>query len=177
MTRGETKQIMALLQAGYPHFYKGISKDDATAAINLWATMFVDEPVQIVVEAVKALMCTHKYPPTIADVKEKIAQITQPKQLTEMEAWENVRKAIDYYNASEKFNRLPKLIQKVVGSPDQLRRWAQMNTETVESVIQSNFMRSYKAKVLQEKEIAMLPESTRQLISGLADRLTLKESN
>ena len=43
------------------------------------------------------------------------------------------------------------------------------------SVVQSNFMRSYKVAVAQEKERAMLPESTRQMIAGLAERMAITD--
>jgi hypothetical protein len=173
MTREETQAILKVLKAGYPNFYKGLNKPDADEIIDLWSTMFADESPQIIVEAVKALMCTLKFPPTIADVKEKIALITQPQKLTEMEAWRMVRGAISYYGASESFASLPPTIQKVVGSPNQLREWAVMEAETVDSVIQSNFMRSFKVKQAQETERAMLPESTRQLITGLSEKLSI----
>lgn len=174
MTREETKAILAILKAGYPNFYKDMTKEDATNTINLWTTMFADDPAQVVIEAVKSLMCTLKFPPTIADVKEKIAMITQPQQLTEMEAWRMVKSAISYYNATETFLRLPKLLQSIVGSPNTLREWARMEAETVDSVIQSNFMRSYKVKAAQEKERSMLPESTRQLIQGISQKLSIE---
>jgi hypothetical protein len=175
MTRQEALAIMAMLKTAYPSFYKHLSKEDISAAVNLWATMFSEESIQVVTEAIKALMCTLKYPPTIADVKEKIAMITQPLMMTEMEAWSRVRGAISYYHANEAFANLPPMLQKIVGSPNQLREWALMDTETVQSVIQSNFMRSYKAKVAQEKEYAMLPSSTKQLIAGLAQKYSLPE--
>ena len=174
MTRQEALAIMITLKTAYPTFYKNYSKDEINAAVDLWATMFADDPAYIVTEAVKSLMCTLKYPPTIADVKEKIAMITQPPIMTEMEAWDMVRRAISYYHANEAFRNLPPILQKIVGSPNQLREWALMNVETVNSVIQSNFMRSYKAKVAQEKEYAMLPESTRQLIQSIAVKMDMK---
>ena len=174
MTRQEALAIMAMLKTAYPSFYKDLSKEELNAAVNLWATMFSEESIQVVTEAIKALMCTLKYPPTIADVKEKIALITQPLAMTEMEAWDMVRRAISYYHANETFANLPPILQKIVGSPNQLREWALMNVETVNSVIQSNFMRSYKAKVAQEKEYAMLPESTRQLIQSIAVKMDMK---
>lgn len=174
MTRREALAVMAMLKTAYPSFYKDLSKEDLNAAVNLWATMFSEESIQVVTEAIKALMCTLKYPPTIADVKEKIALITQPLAMTEMEAWDMVRRAISYYHANETFTNLPPILQKIVGSPNQLREWALMNVETVNSVIQSNFMRSYKAKVAQEKEYAMLPESTRQLIQSIAVKMDMK---
>lgn len=175
MTRQEAIKIMTILKTAYPNFYKDYSKEELNAAIDLWATMFVDEHPKIVTEAVKALICTHKYPPTIADIKEKIATITRPQEMTEMEAWQKVKAAISYYNAAENFERLPPILQKVVGSPNTLREWAVMDGEVVNSVIQSNFMRSYKAKVAQQKEYAMLPSSTKQLIAGLSQRLSLED--
>lgn len=174
MTRQEAIAIMAMLKTAYPSFYKDLSKEELNAAVNLWATMFSDDPAYIVTEAVKSLICTLKYPPTIADVKEKIAMITQPPTMTEMEAWDMVKSAISYYYAAEKFERLPPMLKRIVGSPNQLREWALMDVETVNSVIQSNFMRSYRAKMKQEKEYAMLPESTRQLIQSIADKMDMK---
>ena len=179
MTRQEALAVLAMLKTAYPSFYKHLSKEDINAAVNLWATMFSKEPIQVVTEAIKALICTLKYPPTIADVKEKIAMImqSQTQTMTEMEAWQRVKVAISYYNASEKFAELPPILQKIVGSPNQLREWALMNGEVVNSVIQSNFMRSYKAKVAQEKEYAMLPSSTKQLVAGLAQKYSLPEGD
>lgn len=174
MTRDETKALLAILKAAYPNFYKDMTKEDAKNIVDLWATMFADEKPQIVVEAVKSLICILKYPPTIADVKEKIAAITHPQTMTEMEAWQVVRQAISYYRAEETFAQLPPILQKIVGSPSVLRQWAQMEAETVDSVIQSNFMRSYKARVAHEKEYAMLPASTRNLIRELAAKMNMK---
>jgi len=174
MTREETKDLMAILKAAYPNFYKDISKEEAKAAVDLWATIFSDTPAKLVIEAVKSMICTLKYPPTIADVKEKIHLLTQPQSMSELEAWNTVRRAISYYDAQENYNSLPPMLQKIVGSPNQLREWALMDVETVNSVIQSNFMRSYKAKVAQEKEYAMLPESTKQLIQSITVKMDMK---
>jgi hypothetical protein len=173
MTREETKAMLAVLKAGYPNFYKELKKPDAEQIIDLWATMFADNLAPIVIEAVKSLMCTLKYPPTIADVKEKIALITQPAQLTEMEAWNTVRRAMSYYNAQASFDNLPPILQKLVGSPNQLREWAIMEADVVDSVIQSNFMRSYKARVQSEKELTALPESTKDLMQQLAEGFSM----
>lgn len=175
MTRQEALAVLTILKTAYPTFYKNYSKEDVNAAVDLWATMFAEEHPEIVVEAVKALICTHKYPPTIADIKEKIATITRPEQKTEMEAWQQVKAAISYYNAAENFERLPPILQKVVGSPNTLREWAVMDGEVVNSVIQSNFMRSYKAKVAQQKEYAMLPSSAKQLIADLTRNMSLED--
>ena len=177
MNRTETMAIMAILKEAYPYYYKDKSKEELNQTVNLWAEMFASDPAKIVAEAVKALICTLKFPPTIADVKEKIAMITQPPAMTEMEAWQMVKSAISYYNAAETFERLPPILKRIVGSPNQLREWAIMETEKFDTVVQSNFMRSYKAVVAQEKERAMLPESTKQMIAGLAGKGMLADGS
>lgn len=174
MTRQEALALMITLKTAYPTFYKNYSKDEINAAVDLWATMFADDPAYIVTEAVKSLMCTLKYPPTIADVKEKIVMITQPPTMPEMEAWQMVRRAISYYHANEAFKRLPPILRRIVGSPNQLREWALMDVETVNSVIQSNFMRSYRVMATREREYAMLPSSTKKFITELTSKYDMK---
>ena len=112
-----------------------------------------------------------KFPPTIADVKEKIRLITQPESMSEMEAWGKVLSAIKSanYSAIDNFNNLPAIIQKIIGSPNQLREWAMMESDITNSVVQSNFMRSYKARVAQEKEYAALPNSAKEMMLKVGD--------
>lgn len=173
MTRQETADIMMILETAYPRFYGDKTKQEKQAAIDLWATMFADDNNKIVTEAVKSMICTLKFPPTIADVKEMIALIMQPAHTTEMEAWETVRKAISYYNSQENFNNLPPVLQKLVGSSAQLREWAVMDVEVVNSVVQSNFMRSYSARAKQIKEYIKLPESAKKLINDLSQKMLM----
>lgn len=175
MTRQETKDLMAILKAAYPNFYKDISKEEAKAAVDLWATIFSDTPVKLVIEAVKSLICTLKYPPTIADVKEKIELLTQPARMTEMEAWHLVKKAMNTSDFVSAFRSLPPEIRRIVGSPDQLKEWAYMDIETVNSVIQSNFMRSFKTVAEREREFAKLPESAKQLMIEASKNLKMIE--
>jgi len=94
--------------------------------------------------------------------------------MTEMEAWDMVKSAISYYYAAEKFESLPPILQKLVGGPGQLREWALMDVETLNSVIQSNFMRSYRAMAASEREYAMLPSSTKKFISEITFKRDMK---
>lgn len=175
MDKVEAATILSILKIGYPNFYKDLKSEEIDNAIDLWSTMFANDSALVVTEAVKALMCTLKFPPTIADVKEKIALITQPEVMTEMEAWARVKGAMSYYHAKECFDNLDPILQRLVGSPNQLREWAVMDTETINSVVQSNFMRSYKARVASEREYIALPESAKELIDLLAAAKSIPE--
>ena len=173
MNRHEVVAILKILKVSYPRFYANIEKEEATEIVNLWSTMFADNSAKIVTEAVKSLIATLKFPPTIADVKEKIKLLTEIESMTEIEAWNKVRQAISYYNAGKNFERLEPVLQRLVGSPQQLREWALMDNEAVQSVVQSNFMRSYKAKAKHEEEMKLIPESAKKLIDEVQQKARL----
>ena len=176
MNREETIAIMGVLKTAYPNYYKGISRDDALQAINLWAEMFRDDPADVVTAAVKALIAarTEGWPPNIGEVKAKIHALKNSDELTEGEAWALVERACKngIYNYVEEFAALPSLIQRAVGSANQLREWAILDAGELKTVVASNFQRSFRAIQKREKESAMIPENVRQMISGVVDKIS-----
>ena len=177
MNKLETLQMLAVLQTAYPQFYSRKTEAELNDAVNLYMIMFEDEPGDLVAMAVKALIKTREstFPPGIGEINAKIMQITQPKELTEMEAWSLVRQAISngIYGAQKEFDALPPIVQSVVGSPNQLREWAMMDSDTVQSVVASNFQRSYKVRSKNEREYLALPSSVRQYMDAIADGIDL----
>ena len=178
MTLEETSAVMDVLTVAYPHFYKTQTDSEKLMAATLWADMFADEPVGVVLAAVKSFIASDEkgYPPTIGAVKAKIRLITTPKEMTEQEAWALVAKAVrnGTYGSREEYDKLPAVIQRIVGSPTQLREWAAMDRETVQSVVASNFQRSYRARAAHEREVMALPSSVRQAIGGMSAQFALE---
>lgn len=178
MTREETLAIMSVLKAAYPQFYKDMKRSEAEAIVELWATMFADDPVAVVAAAVKAHIATDKkgYPPHIGAIKEAVVKVTQPEEMTEAEAWGLVNKALrnGYYRAQKEFDALPPVIQRIVGSPNQLKEWSLMDTSTVSSVVASNFQRSYRARATHEREMLALPSDVRQTMAQLGDGMSMQ---
>lgn len=72
MTRQEAIQILSILKAAYPNSYKGLTKDEASGTVNIWATQFNNMPFNVVIIAVNKLISTNTFPPSIGEVKEKI---------------------------------------------------------------------------------------------------------
>ena len=171
MDRADVLKIMAVLRGNYPLFYRNISREEAEDTVNLWCSRFQNEDYQIVSAAVAALIDsdTGKYPPNIGSVKEKIRLITGGDELTEAEAWGIVAKALrnSAYGSREEFEKFPPIIKRIVGNPAQLREWAQMDSETVHSVVASNFQRSYKAIASREREFTKLPPDVKALVGKL----------
>lgn len=168
MRRDDTIKILSVLRGAYPAFYRDITKQEAESTIALWESMFDEEPYELVAAAVKAFISGDGkgFPPAIGQIKERIRQITQPEDMTEQEAWSYVSKALrnSTYGSVEEFAKLPPEVQAVVHDPGQLRQWALSEADEVETVIASNFMRSFRAKQKATKEYLALPTSVKQLM-------------
>ena len=179
MTRQETATIMDILAASYPRFYSGPDAPNPVQTLNLWATMFADDPVEVVAMAVKAFIASDKkgFPPHIGAIKDAIVKLKTPDVMTEQEAWELVRKATSNsnYGAKDEFEKLPPVVRRLVGSPNQLREWAMMDSDTLNSVVASNFQRSYKARAASEREYMALPSDVRNAMERLAGGMRMPE--
>lgn len=177
MTREETLAIMSVLKAAYPSFYKDMKRSEADGIVNLWAAMFADEPADLVAVAVKGYIATDAkgFPPHIGAIKTAIVKLKQPEEMTEFEAWSLVSRAIrnGIHGAREEFDKLPEIIQRLVGSPNQLREWAMMDADTVNSVIASNFQRSYKVRAKSEREQLALPADVRNAVERLSSGMSM----
>ena len=179
MDRNETVKILTVLKAAYPHSFKDLPRRDAEAMIDLWQKMFETEPYTNVNAAVSALIATRKegFTPTIGEVKERLAFAKEQASgaLSEQAAWALVEKACrnGLYGYQKEFEKLPAEVQRAVGAPEQLRAWAMMDSEVVNSVVSSNFMRNYRTQKQREKECAMLPPSVLEAISLVGNNLKM----
>lgn len=195
MNREETLAIMSVLKAAYPAYYKGLNRQDAESVVSLWTEMFKDEPAQVVAVAVKAHIASDNkgFPPHIGAIKDAIAKLHQPDQMTALEAWEYVRQAMRgasmspsscvYINgktdgkttAERNFEKMPELVQRIVGTPGQLAQWADMEADVVNSVISSNFQRSFNARAVHERELLTLPSDVRGAMQSIAAGMRMPE--
>ena len=153
MTREEWAVLVKAMKAVYtsPSFLPD------QYAFDTWYGLLKDLDYKLLSFGLKKYMQTEWKEPSIAALRQCAQNIApQKEELNETEAWEKVCKAIQNstYNAEAEFDKLPKIIQKAVSSPAQLREWAV--SENVDgtwwSVVQSNFQRTYRAEVQREQE-------------------------
>lgn len=156
-----------MVQASYPNF----NPPDKTVTINTWFLLLKDNEYLAIEQALRTYITTDTsgFAPNIGQLLDKLHTIQSPQELNEMEAWSLVSKALrnGYYGAVEEFDKLPPLVQKAVGSPDNLQNWSQTDVKAIETVIQSNFMRSYAAIVKREYEIKKMPADVQALIEDV----------
>lgn len=171
MNKRDANRIIGILQANYPDTTKDMTDEAYMVKVNLWADAFKDEPYELVAAAVKAYIAnsTERFAPNIGQIKEQIRRLTHPDELTEGEAWALVQKAMRNatYNAAEEFLKLPPLLQKVVGSPSNLRDWGCADSDTAVSVIASNFQRGYRTVQAREAAMEKTPLEIRQAFARL----------
>ena len=164
LTREETVRIIRIMVDSYPNY----KPNNISETVDVWQMMLSDYDYNLVAIALKAyiLSDTSGFAPSIGQLVAKMQTITKPQELSEMEAWSLVSKAIrnSCYNSVEEFAKLPPLVQKAVGTPDNLRNWAVSDYQTIESVIQSNFLRTYRTVVRRENEINCMPNEIKALI-------------
>lgn len=177
MTHDETLDLLSVLKAAYPNFYRDMTRKDADHVISLWTEMFKDEPAGLVALAVKRHIATDTkgFPPHIGAIKDAIVKIQQPDEMSEIEAWNLVRKAIRVHSwdAKEQFDKLPPVLQRLVGSHTQLMEWGQMDADVVASVVASNFQRSYKARAASEREFLALPTEVKDAMQRISDGMKM----
>lgn len=177
MTIDETVKVLTMMATIYPDTDKNMSREVAVMKAKVWQRIFAEEPMQVVTAALEAYMSTSTsaFAPVPGQLKEQIRKLSEKEELTEGEAWQYVAKALrnSTYNSAEEYAKLPEVVQRCVGSHEQLKEWALMDAETVASVVASNFQRGYRYRKEHENEVAKLPETVKQFIGSAAERLMI----
>ena len=154
-------------------------------AMEIWFKQLADIPYDIATMAIQKYIQVEKFPPTIADIRYYAREITSPasEDMSEVEAWSLVRRAINngLYGAEKEFERLPKIIQSVLGSPERIRSMATLEPSDIETVEQSHFIRAYRARSEAHKRQKQLNEGLRTAIGSMRqqaeDNLRISEQN
>ena len=164
MTREETVEIIHIICDCYPNF----KPEDLSRTIDAWQVMLEEYSCEQVAVALKAYITsnTSGFAPSVGAIVAKIQLVSQPQELDGMTAWGLVSKALrnGTYGAVEEFKKLPPLVRQAVGMPDNLKNWATSDYQTIETVIQSNFLRTYETVVKRANEINRMPDNIKSLI-------------
>ena len=172
MTREEFKVLVKAMKAVYTH--PSFIPDQH--AFDIWYELLKDLDYKTTSHAVKKYMQLEEREPSAASIrKHTISLSQQDNTLNEMEAWSIVQKAIrnSTYHAEEEYDKLPESIQRAIANPGQLREWATM--ENIDgkaiNVMQSNFMRTYRAEIEKENQRMKISPELIKIIEKNQNRL------
>ena len=142
MTISEFSKIVAALKTVYTS--PGFIPNEPT--LDMWYRLVgKNNDYQTMSVAAQMYMTTGKFPPTPADILECASKLkAESSYLSEQEAWATVAKACTNgewieggYSYQKNFDRLPKILQKAVGTPETLRNWSQVDMATMQTVARS----------------------------------------
>lgn len=142
-------------------------------AADIWFQMLNDLPYEVASAAIQKHILTSSYPPTVADIRKSAVTLTTPQEQNAEEAWARAKLAIrnGIYHAEEEFEELPETVQRAIGSPGNLREMAMMDSDELNTVEKSHFIRTYNTELTKNRENALMPERMKALIEKTLERL------
>lgn len=171
MSREEIQDLLISIQSLYPNW----KPDNKTATVNAWHWALEEYPAPAVKASLQIYVKTNNtgFAPSVSQIINGIYKPMEQDTLSEGEAWSMVKKAIQDggYHAEERFNELPAVIQKAVGSANMIYQWSQTDSDTVNTVIMSNFQRTYKQVVQREQENVRIAPIMSELIGAVEQKM------
>ena len=136
------KVVIKGLTTAYPQ--QSFIKDEY--ALNLWYTALQDIPYPTLNKAATNYIMTHKFAPTIADLRELSYRLSTDAPMLAPAAWNQLIRALRqaYSPDSEMYwDQLPDLTKKIVGGYSTFRQWGNTSLETLESVQRPMFIKRF----------------------------------
>ena len=167
MTRDEAKHLVMMVSAAYPN-WKPLN---LTETVDTWAVMLEEFDHDECLATLKSYILTDTsgFAPGIGQVIDRLQRRREGRELGELDAWSMVSKALRNatYHAEEEFAALPPVLQRTVGNPSNLKEWAGMEMDTVNSVIQSHVVRNYRVAVKSMRDDAKIPPALMGLLQDM----------
>ena len=170
MTIIEVGQMLDLLRFNYgPSLYQDYPKEQLA---EYWEKFLANENPEIVAYAVKLCVEELQFPPRIADILQRIKRIKRLKTMTDMEAFQRIKEAVEKSGGSKEnqdkaFYSLPEILQKVVVRPKQLKDWRVVSPETFEGFIMPQITRTFRQLADREEIFQELPEGLQENLKSI----------
>ena len=168
MTKTDIVKLLAVINAAYPNMQ--ISE----ATVSLWHELLGDLNLDFALAAVKKLILESPFPPTIADIRKQVVEITQGlNDVDAATAWGEVVRALNhygYYRPEEALASMSPRTAKIV----RLMGWQNICMSEDLAVIRGQFIKMYEIYTQREKQEALLPPNLKQTILQIAQRRRLE---
>lgn len=152
-----TREEFSVLAKAMNTLYWDMKLADNKGAMDIWYAMMGDMDYQTASRALQYHVNTSPYAPKVVDFRRYAAR--GETEMTAEEAWAVVTRALrnGLYGAEEEYAKLPEGVKRAVGSPVNLREWAQLGKEEVQSVQKSHFVRAYRTEMERAEQDRLLP--------------------
>lgn len=157
MKRTEVIKLIGLCSVNYRNWPE---KDKEDLTVSLWLKMLEDTPFFIAEAAVEKYMAESVYPPTIADIRSRIADMTTLREKSPIEAWGDVCQAIRRFGhprPKEAMESLSPLTRKVTESIGYMTLCRSEN----EMADRAHFLKVYETLAKRDRDDSLMLQSTK----------------
>lgn len=169
MTKEQCAELLVLIKSCHPKFELQIYTKDGkyTEACKCWMAFLNELDYNMALIAVRKLINTSKWAPTIADIKEAYAELLLPEIVDPEQAWGMVHQAINkhggIYSQEAVMNELPRQVQEAVKWVGGVRAIS-ICPEEEEGVLRGQFTKAMNAVNKRfTKEVSLGPKLSSQI--------------
>lgn len=163
MTNQEVIKLLTVVKNTYPSF----QPEDLNITAEIWCEMLKDYDYNTIMASLKSYMIGNpsQFAPSVGQLINGIYDVQHRNDMTAEEAWSIAYKAIgnSAYNSQEEFDKLPRSIQRALGSPSNMKEIA-LKEGVDYQVEKSVFVKSYRNAVAMERQNALIPSDVKAVI-------------
>lgn len=161
MTLPEARRLVAVAVAAYP----SMQEKELSMTASLWQGALADLPLPKVEKALLKIVMTHKFFPTISEIREATLLLSREDHPTPEEAWAEVMEQLDPYRAPAYSDPLVHRAVRAIG-------YVNLCMSEHIGVERSHFLQIY-ASFLRRAQDATVNESVEK-IAGKCNELVLQ---
>ena len=172
MTHKETAVFLGILKEAYPRFYADKNEGELRMSIKFWEEFLSDVTFAVAIPALKRFIATNKWLPTVADIREAIAEISYPPLTDASEAWFEVTQAIGRYgynNHEEAYKSMSDLTLMAV----KRMGWRKLCMSDNDISDRSNFNKIYEGLTQRIETERLIPANVQQSVLAVQGTLAL----
>ncbi len=167
MKKTEIVQLLVVINAAFPNMQVN------EVMVDLWHELLGDIDFNLAKAAVKKILLESPYPPTIADIRKQVAEITTPKQIDPAEAWGEVERAIRYYGSYREEEALASMSPAVARVVKYIG-WREICLSEEPGVLRGQFLKMYQQLQERERKEALLPPDLKNEIQQISQQRAIK---
>lgn len=146
MTPAETAKILTVLKASYPR------QELTSATVSAYSAMLADLPYESVDAAVRRLIASSKWFPTIAEIRSEVAEGKIAELPAAEVAWGEVRKAISKFG----YYRVPVFKHEAIARAVDVIGWDTICLDENVAATRKRFIDAYASYRGEERRTAVL---------------------
>lgn len=161
-------QLIYITKATYPRAFERFTQADYSNMELAWSMVLGEYSYEQAAMGLRTFLASDSkgFPPSVGQIVECMRKASKrpEDEMLAAEAWEMVWKAIGdvkWDNPEEEYNKLPKKVQKIIGSAASLVEMAKMNTNDVLIGEKARFVHQYDAYTERENDYAKIPQEVR----------------